>query len=65
MKIVKCDNFNEEKFKKIVSQIKDVITPNSELNIEFVNNIPKTPTGKYKFTISKIDIYSKIIKDIQ
>jgi len=54
--IVRDDNFDEETLIKIQKNIKEVIGNDSELNIHFLDSIPKTPTGKYRFTISKINL---------
>jgi phenylacetate-CoA ligase len=52
---------NKDLSKKVVGTIRKeimaVIGNDAQLEIFFVDKVPKTPTGKYKFTISKISIY--------
>ena len=54
--IVKDVGFSEEILLRIQKNIKEIIGKDSELNIHFLESIPKTPTGKYRFTISKINL---------
>jgi phenylacetate-CoA ligase len=54
--IVKDENFNVNVINKLEQEIKNVVGNDSQLNLLFVETIPKTPTGKYRFTISKINL---------
>lgn len=56
--IVKTDEFSSNICSKIENEIKKVAGQDITLNIYFVKSVPKTPTGKYKFTISKINLES-------
>lgn len=58
LNIVKAEGFNEKQFDVIVNKIRTIIGTNSVLNIKFLDNIPKTPTGKYRFTISKVNLFT-------
>jgi len=54
--IVKDENFDVNIINKLEQEIKNVIGNDSHLEILFVESVPKTPTGKYRFTISKINL---------
>jgi phenylacetate-CoA ligase len=61
--LVKDENFNESIIDLIQKSIKEIIGNDSKLNIYFVESVPKTPTGKYRFTISKINL-DEILKTL-
>jgi phenylacetate-CoA ligase len=54
--IVKDENFDVNIINKLEQEIKNVVGKDSQLDILFVESVPKTPTGKYRFTISKINL---------
>ena len=54
--IVKDENFDVNIINRLEQEIKNVVGSDSQLDIIFVESIPKTPTGKYRFTISKINL---------
>lgn len=54
--IVKMEGFKENMIEKVKREIINVIGTDSKLYVHYVNQIPKTPTGKYRFTISKVKI---------
>jgi len=54
--IVKDENFDVNIINKLEQEIKNVVGSDSQLDIIFVESVPKTPTGKYRFTISKINL---------
>jgi acyl-coenzyme A synthetase/AMP-(fatty) acid ligase len=60
---LKDENFNESIINLIQKSIKEIIGNDSKLNIYFVESVPKTPTGKYRFTISKINL-DEILKTL-
>ncbi len=57
--LVKSSNFNQAEVDNVINEIKKVIGGNSTLNVVYVDTIPKTFTGKYRFTISKLNIDEK------
>jgi phenylacetate-CoA ligase len=54
--IVKDEDFDVNIINKLEQEIKNVVGNDSQLDILFVESVPKTPTGKYRFTISKINL---------
>ncbi len=54
IKIVKSDELLESELLDIKSKIQHVMGENTEVIFEFVDEIPKTPTGKFLYTISKV-----------
>jgi len=56
VKIVRNDKFTENDLRYIVSQIKKHAGENMEIEVEFVDHIPPTRSGKRRFVISKVPI---------
>ena len=54
--IVKNESFKEESLVHIRKEIYDVLDANSKLSIKFVDKIDAPPSGKHRFTISKIPV---------
>ncbi|WP_201353790.1 phenylacetate--CoA ligase family protein [Hydrogenimonas urashimensis] len=54
IKIVKKDKIPKNELDDIVKKIKFLMGDECEVNFEFVKDIPKTETGKFLYTISKI-----------
>jgi len=54
VKIVKKANPPQKELKEIEEKIKLVMGDRCKINYEFVDDIPKTKTGKFLYTISKI-----------
>ena len=54
MRIVKSDEFNENEINKIIKKIKKDLGEDIEINVDYVQQIDKSPTGKHRVTISKI-----------
>jgi phenylacetate-CoA ligase len=55
LKIVKGDDFSEAELEKIIKKIRDQCI-DMDIEIDFVNNIPPTSSGKHRSTISEIEI---------
>jgi phenylacetate-CoA ligase len=55
LKIVKNNIYNDESTKKIKLLIQDFFGNDMGYHIEFVKNIPQESSGKYRFTICKIE----------
>ena len=56
LRIVKADNYNTKDTEDINKELYKKLGPNIELKIEFVDEIPRTKRGKYKYLIQKIPI---------
>ncbi len=54
VKIVKHEPFKDSILNKIKSKIKIVMGSECKVIFNFVENIPKTPTGKYKYVINEM-----------
>jgi len=54
--IIRKDTYTEEDTAKIYQELMKKLGDNMELEIAFVNNIPRTSRGKYKFLIQKLEI---------
>ena len=54
LKIVKSDDLTFEELKDIEEKIKTVMGEDCKVIFDFVDEIPKTPTGKFLYTISRI-----------
>jgi phenylacetate-CoA ligase len=53
-KLVADGNFNSESRQKLTKRIEEMLGKNLRLDFEFVSQIPKEPSGKYRFSISKL-----------
>ncbi|HAR63576.1 MAG TPA: hypothetical protein DCS13_08950 [Candidatus Margulisbacteria bacterium] len=53
--IVKMSNFNSISFELSLKKIRDFIGKDCKLDIHFIDSIPKAPSGKVQFIISKVD----------
>ena len=56
IKIVKNDKFTDADLSYIISQIKSEVGDDMNINIEFVDSIPPTKSGKRRFVISEVPI---------
>jgi len=54
IKIVKSKDIEKDNLLEIEEKIKIAMGENCKVEFEFVDDIPKTKTGKYQYTISKI-----------
>jgi len=54
IKIVKSDDFDENEINRIIKTIKKDLGADIEIEVEYVTEIDKTPTGKHRVTVSKI-----------
>jgi phenylacetate-CoA ligase len=52
--VIAVGSLDMEKFQEIQQTVKAVLGNNVETQLEFVDSLPKTPTGKHRFTISEV-----------
>ncbi len=57
IKLVKNEKFTKEDADYILKKIKGMVGEDVEVNIEFVDSIPPTRSGKERFVISKVNIW--------
>lgn len=55
LKIVKGEKYSEDIIKNIVKSIQDKCG-DIKIDVEYVDSIPLTKSGKYQFVISEVDI---------
>jgi len=55
LNIVRNERFGEDSKEKISHLVKDFFGEQMRFQYEFMEEIPKGPTGKYRFTICKVD----------
>jgi phenylacetate-CoA ligase len=53
-KLVIDDNFTSQSRQKLARRIEEMLGKNLHLDFEFVSQIPKESSGKYRFSISKV-----------
>ncbi len=61
--IVRNKHFKDDKIRIIRKYITDVIGLDVRFVVTYVDNIPLTPSGKHRFTISKVPIFNRHIGD--
>jgi phenylacetate-CoA ligase len=54
-RVIKDGPIREDKFNEIRSAVKAVLGANVEATLEFVDDLPSTPTGKHRYTISEVN----------
>jgi len=54
MKVVRRDTFNEESLTFLKTELPKYFGPSMKVNIEYVEAIPREPSGKYRFSICTI-----------
>lgn len=54
LKIVRSPEYSDKDTLKIISMIQDRIGPEMKIEYEFVNHIPRGPSGKFKYMVSKV-----------
>lgn len=55
IRIVKRPNYNTEMEKKIVSAVREWISPTIKIDFEYVDEIPRTKAGKFRTVISELN----------
>ena len=55
LNIVKDDNFGTESAERIACLIREFFGEKMRFRCEFMQQIPQEPSGKYRFTICKVD----------
>ncbi|MEW5794996.1 MAG: phenylacetate--CoA ligase family protein [Candidatus Zixiibacteriota bacterium] len=56
MRIVKGEKFNDESLRYLNEQIPEFFGPKVKYHFEYVDSIPPEPSGKHRFSLSKLDI---------
>ncbi|VAW80307.1 hypothetical protein MNBD_GAMMA12-2373, partial [hydrothermal vent metagenome] len=64
LKLVTDDRFNKDEENSLLENFRYRVGNNIEINIEFVNDIPRTKSGKYRWVISKVP-KGQLNKDLQ
>jgi len=54
-RVIRTGPINEEKFRDIQQAIKTVLGDNVSAEIEYVDSLPSTPTGKHRYITSLVD----------
>ena len=54
IRVVKSDEFDENEINKIIKKIKKDLGEDIEIEVDYVQQIDKSPTGKHRVTMSKI-----------
>ena len=55
LKIVRGDDFDDNSLSVTQELVRSFFGENMQFRCEYVNKIPQEPSGKYRFTICKID----------
>lgn len=55
-RIVRDDEFGESSIERVRSLVRERFGPNSRWELEFVDQIPQEPSGKYRFCISRVPV---------
>lgn len=55
LKIVRRTNYKQETEKELRKNIKELISPTLKVSFEYVNEIPRTKSGKFKAVISLLN----------
>jgi phenylacetate-CoA ligase len=56
LRIVKSAKFQPSSLEAIKREIELVLGQDAEIQFEFVENIPSAPSGKWRFTLSKVPL---------
>lgn len=56
LKIVKSDDYTEKDSEKLINEFNKKLGNDINLKIKFVDEIPRTPRGKYNFIVQKLPI---------
>jgi phenylacetate-CoA ligase len=56
VRLVPDDNFNATDFNNLKEALHNYFKDSVDLSFEYVNEIPRTATGKYKYVESKVPI---------
>ena len=59
LRIVKRNTYSDNDTKYIKKEMKKRLGDGVNLEIQFVDNIPRTPIGKHRFLVQKLPIESK------
>ncbi|MBD3257041.1 hypothetical protein GF377_01315 [candidate division GN15 bacterium] len=55
LRIVRNDRFGDDSYKKIAEKVQEFFGPDMRHDLEFVDAIPSTASGKHRFSISELD----------
>jgi len=56
IRIVREHGFDESSTQKLISSIKERVGESMNIHIEYVEHIPRTSSGKFRWVISKVGI---------
>ncbi|MEW5804251.1 MAG: hypothetical protein AB1847_19320 [bacterium] len=54
LNVVKSEKFQEQELNQAITEIYEAVGLNSTIDVHFLDDIPVTKSGKYRFTISKV-----------
>jgi phenylacetate-CoA ligase len=54
VKLVPNETFTENNHERLLESLKERVGKDTKISVNFVNNIPKAPSGKYNLIVSKI-----------
>ena len=54
-KVVRSDHFSQATHGEIAQAVRDIFGPSMRYSLEFVDEIPRTPRGKFQFTVCEVD----------
>lgn len=60
LKIVKAPKFNSKDEKKIIANTRERVGHKIQVNLEYVEHIPRTSSGKFCFIISKVPLEKRL-----
>lgn len=55
LKLVKAEQFRNQDSEFLVNEIRKILSPSMKIDVEFVNEIPRTKNGKFQWIISERD----------
>ena len=56
MRIVRGEGYREEDTEALLDSLKEVLGPDVAAELEFVDEIPRTASGKFRWVISKVPL---------
>lgn len=56
IKIVRREGYSDNDTKHLIAALRERVGPSMRIELEFVENIPRTPSGKFRWVISKVEL---------
>jgi phenylacetate-CoA ligase len=56
IKIVRRENYSESDSAHLIAALRERVGPTMRIELEFVDNLPRTKAGKFKWVISKVPL---------